>query len=40
MIVDKPLPLTTCPRGGSVVVNIKGSRLAVCRVYGVKDDCC
>ena len=25
---------------GHPIVNIKGSRLAVCRVYGVKDDCC
>lgn len=33
---EKPLPLTTCPRCGAIVVNIKGSRLAVCRVCGQK----
>lgn len=40
VVEGKPLPLTTCPRCGAIVVNIKGSRLAVCSRCGAKDDCC
>lgn len=34
------LPEQRCPRCGETIVNIKGSRLAVCGRCGYKDDCC
>jgi ribosomal protein S27AE len=34
------LPTQRCPRCGEILVDIKGSRLAVCRRCGYKDDCC
>ncbi|MGB4862249.1 MAG: hypothetical protein WBO97_07300 [Tepidiformaceae bacterium] len=35
-----PLPLQLCIRCGDLLADIKGSRLAVCRTCGYKDDCC
>ena len=32
------LPMQTCPRCGELLADIKGSRLAVCRRCGYKDD--
>ena len=34
------IPLQTCPRCLGPLSAIKGSRLAVCRRCGYKDDCC
>jgi ribosomal protein L40E len=34
------LPIQVCPRCGSAMLDIKGSRMAVCRRCGYKDDCC
>ncbi len=34
------IPLQTCPRCLGPMSAIKGSRLAVCRRCGYKDDCC
>lgn len=34
------IPLQTCPRCFAPMSAIKGSRLAVCRRCGYKDDCC
>lgn len=34
------IPLQLCVRCGSLMANIKGSRLAVCWRCGYKDDCC
>ena len=34
------IPLQTCPRCLEPMSAIKGSRLAVCRRCGYKDDCC
>ena len=34
------LPMQACPRCGELLADIKGSRLAVCRRCGYKDDCC
>jgi DNA-directed RNA polymerase subunit RPC12/RpoP len=33
-------PVQRCPRCGAPMSAIKGSRDAVCRVCGYKDDCC
>lgn len=38
--VVSDLPLQRCPRCGAVLADIKGSRMAVCRRCGYKDDCC
>jgi len=38
MAVD--IPLQACPRCLGPLSAIKGSRLAVCRRCGYKDDCC
>jgi ribosomal protein S27AE len=37
---DSSIPVQVCPRCGSAMADIKGSRLAVCRRCGYKDDCC
>jgi ribosomal protein L40E len=37
---SRPLPVQVCFRCGGLLVDIKGSRLAVCRTCGYKDDCC
>ncbi|MBK9611341.1 MAG: hypothetical protein IPO34_07820 [Dehalococcoidia bacterium] len=34
------IPLQVCLRCGDLLADIKGSRLAVCRTCGYKDDCC
>ena len=34
------IPLQACPRCHAPLSAIKGSRLAVCRRCGYKDDCC
>ena len=34
------IPLQACPRCLAPLSAIKGSRLAVCRRCGYKDDCC
>ena len=39
-MTDKPLPLMPCPKCGSWMVAITGSRLAVCRNCGYKEPCC
>ena len=36
----KNIPLQACPRCPELLSAIKGSRLAVCRRCGYKDDCC
>jgi ribosomal protein L40E len=33
-------PLQTCPRCGALMSAIGGSKAAVCRRCGYKDDCC
>ncbi|MGE0599470.1 MAG: hypothetical protein AB7P41_08540 [Dehalococcoidia bacterium] len=39
-VAAKPIPIQLCLRCGDVLADIKGSRLAVCRTCGYKDDCC
>ncbi len=34
------LPMQKCPKCGELIIDIKGSRDAVCRRCGFKDDCC
>lgn len=34
------LPYQACPRCGQTMSAIKGSKSAVCRRCGYKDDCC
>lgn len=34
------LPLQPCPRCGAPMLDIKGSRQAMCARCGYKDDCC
>jgi uncharacterized paraquat-inducible protein A len=34
------IPVQRCPRCGEALPDIKGSRIAVCRRCGYKDDCC
>lgn len=40
MARDDAIPLQACPRCLGPLSAIKGSRLAVCRRCGYKDDCC
>jgi len=39
-VESQPVPLQACVRCGGQLLDIKGSRLAVCRRCGYKDDCC
>ena len=39
-MADTAIPLQACPRCLGPLSAIKGSRLAVCRRCGYKDDCC
>jgi ribosomal protein L40E len=40
LVTERPIPIQLCVRCGGAMADIKGSRLAVCRTCGYKDDCC